>query len=209
MRTRTLLTASAAVLLLAAVAGVAVAELGGSSGGGRSPSGATQLPPGLAGTPAPRIRLRDGDGRLVDTAALRGRPYAVTFLYTRCPDVCPLIGDELHDALADLGSDARKVAAVGVSVDPPHDTPSAIRAWERKHRLAAPFTYVNGTEAQLRPVWKAYFAAPQVPGDPDSSHTAAIWFVDGAGRLRAMYSAGIALDPTALADEYRKLLGSA
>src|SRR5690349_9556890 len=49
------------------------------------------LPGDLAGRAAPEFRLRDGRGGVIDTRALRGRAYAVTFLYTRCRDVCSAI----------------------------------------------------------------------------------------------------------------------
>src|SRR5690348_15960794 len=59
---------------------------------------AEQLPSGLEGKAAPQFRLRDGRGGVIDTHALQGRPYAVTFLYTRCPDVCPAIAEDLRAA---------------------------------------------------------------------------------------------------------------
>src|SRR5665648_208330 len=62
----------------------------------------------------------------IDTARLRGRPFAVTFLYASCPDVCPLIAQEIVGALGRLGADARRVAVVAVSVDPRGDTPAAV-----------------------------------------------------------------------------------
>lgn len=64
-----------------------------------------------------------------------------------------------------------------------------------------------GARAELEPVWKAYYAAPQVRGRPQTSkHTASIWLVDRAGRLRAKYSAGIPVDPADVAHDLRALL---
>ncbi len=50
---------------------------------------ATILPAGLTDSPAPQIRLADARGGVLDTHSLIGEPYAITFLYTSCPDVCP------------------------------------------------------------------------------------------------------------------------
>jgi protein SCO1/2 len=207
MTRRMLVISTIALLACAGAVGYAAAHLTGS----RTTAGARRsaLPPGLAGKPAARIRLADARGGTVDTASLRGRPYVVTFLYTRCPDVCPLIGEELRQALSQLGAAARRVAIVGVSVDPAHDTASAVRAWLRLHREPAEFHYAIGSRRQLQPVWKAYFAAPQIPGDPDSSHTATMWFVDARGRLRASYGAGAAVAPGTLAGAFRALLEDA
>ena len=56
----------------------------------------SSLPHGLAGRPAPQFALADARGGVLRSATLRDRPYVVTFLYTNCPDVCPLIGDEIR-----------------------------------------------------------------------------------------------------------------
>jgi protein SCO1/2 len=167
---------------------------------------ADPLPPGLAGRPAPPIHLPDARGGTFDTSTLAGTPYLVTFLYTNCPDVCPLIGEEIRGALERLGPDARRVAVVGVSVDPRHDTAAAARVWLKRHREAPQFHYVIGSEQQLAPVWKAWFAAPQIVGDPESAHTAVLWLVDRRGRLAAKVSAGAAFDPGGLAHDLGALL---
>ena len=161
---------------------------------------AERLPGDLDGSPAPAFRLRDGRGGAIDTRALRGRPYAVTFLYTRCRDVCPAIAEDLRDALR--GTNA---AAIAVSVDPRGDTPHAVRAFAREHRLPAAFRYAIGTRSALAPVWSAYFASPQTARGTAGAHTAAVWLVDAHGRLRAMYSGGIAIDPADIAHDLRAL----
>jgi protein SCO1/2 len=159
------------------------------------------LPGGLAGTPAPRIRLADGRGGTVDTRALRGRPYAVTFLYTQCPDVCPTIAEDLKQAMAD----APGAAVVAVSVDPRGDTAAAVRSFAKVHRLPRAFRYAIGDRRALAPVWRAYFVASQL-GDPrTSTHTAAVWLVDARGRLRGMYPGGAPIAPADVAHDLRVL----
>lgn len=203
-----------AAALLAVVAALALGACGGSgmqagpagsSSGGNGPDG---LPPGLAGRPATRIALTDARGGTIDTRTLAGRPYAVTFLYTECPDVCPLIGEEIRQALTQMGAQAARVAVVAVSVDPRHDTAPAVRSWLARHREPSNFHYAIGTRAQLAPVWKGYFAAPQIPGDPQSAHTAVVWIVDRQGRLAGKLDAGTSFDPAELAKRFRALLGA-
>jgi protein SCO1 len=157
--------------------------------------------------PAPHVRLVDARGRVLDTRELRGRPYAVTFLYTHCPDVCPLIGAELRAALERLGRDAGRVAVVAVSVDPNGDTPRAVRAWLRQHREPPNFHYLIGSRSQLAPVWRAYMVAPLSRGS-ESAHTASIWLVDARGRRRALMSAG-RLDPADISHDLLLLIREA
>jgi protein SCO1/2 len=161
---------------------------------------AGKLPSDLDGRPAPHFRLRDGRGGVIDTRALRGRPYAVTFLYTRCPDVCPAIADDLRDALRGTGA-----AAVAVSVDPSGDTARAVREFAGAHRLPPEFHYAIGSRSRLAPVWEDYFAASQTGHPGRSAHTAAVWLVDARGRLRAMYPGGTPIDPADLRHDLRAL----
>lgn len=163
------------------------------------------LPPSLAGAPAPTFRHADARGGRFGTADVAGKPYAVTFLYTDCPDVCPLIGQELRQALELMGPDADEVAVLAVSVDPRGDTPAAVREWLASQDLPANFHYLIGTEEELRPTWEAYFAAPQVPGEPESTHSASIWLVDGEGRLRTKFSAGAPVPPADIAHDLELL----
>jgi len=164
------------------------------------------LPKGIDRAPAPDFRLRDASGGRVDTRELRGKPYALTFLYVECPDVCPLIGQEIRAGLELLGSRADEVAVVAVSVDPQGDTPEAVRAWLKRHRLPRNFHYLIGDERELKPVWDAYYAAPQIPGRAQSAHTASIWLIDARGRWRTKFSAGAPVAPKDLAHDFRVLL---
>ena len=166
---------------------------------------ADALPGNLAGSPAPNFRVRDARGGVIDTRRLTGHPYAVTFLYTHCPDVCPALAEDLRSALAILGPG--RATVIAVSVDPRGDTPASVRTFAARHRLTADFRYGIGDRAALEPVWRAYFSSPQM-GDPrSSSHTAAIWLVDARGRLRGMYPGGAPVSSRDLAHDLRALEG--
>jgi protein SCO1/2 len=165
------------------------------------PFRAGPLPDGLDRKPAPGFRLADARGGTLDSRSLRGRPYLLTFLFTDCRDVCPLIGREIGEALQLLGPRAREVAAVAVSVDPEGDTRPAVRAWLRKQRLPDNFHYIIGNRRRLQPVWRAYFAAPQPAGTEESRHTASIWVIDARGRLRAKFSGGVPVRPRDIAHD--------
>ncbi len=165
---------------------------------------------GLAIAPpakAPSFALRDATGNRVSLAAERGRVVLVTFLYTHCPDVCPLIAEHLNQALRDLGSDRRDVRVLAISVDPRGDTAAAVRAYTRTHRLLPQFRYLIGRERQLAPVWKAYHVAAN-PGDLDSvDHTAYTVLIDGRGRQRVIYDSKVR--PLDVVRDVRRVLGEA
>jgi protein SCO1/2 len=206
--------AAVALLSAAAIAGLLIGRVRAEDGRAVSASApglrADRLPAGIAGRRAPRIRLRDARGGWIDTRRLGGRPYAVTFLYAHCPDVCPVIAQDLRDAMASLGRDRRRVATVAVSVDPAGDTRAVVRGFLRRGSLPANFRYAIGTRAELAPTWRAYWSTPSVEGDPESvEHSAAIWLVDARGRLRGRYPAGAGVPPGDLARDFRALLATA
>lgn len=136
---------------------------------------------------APPISLHDDRGRVVRLSDFRGKWVAVAFLYTHCPDVCPLIAQNLNTALARV-PDLRVVA---VSVDPKGDTPAAVHAYTHSHRLPSTFHYLIGARSQLQPVWRAWHVAT-VPGPSKTvSHSAFEVLVDPKGRERVYYDAKV------------------
>ncbi|MDQ2952182.1 MAG: SCO family protein [Chloroflexota bacterium] len=151
----------------------------------------TELGPALAHD----FTLTDGvTGDAVTLSSLRGNVVALAFLYTHCPDVCPLTAAQLRAAQGQLGQDAVRVRFVAVSVDPEGDTPSAVKAFSLAHDLRDNWRYLIGPRAALQSVWTAYgvgaFAAPTGSG---VDHNDAIYLIDAGGREREIVHSDIAL----------------
>jgi protein SCO1/2 len=136
---------------------------------------------------APAFSLRDQNGQLVGPHSMRGHPFVVAFLYTHCPDVCPVIAANLGVALRKLPG----LRVLAVSVDPKNDTPAAVRTFLRAHHLPPRFHYLTGTRTQLAPVWARYHVAAIAGPRPIVSHTAFEVLVDAQGRERILYDAQI------------------
>jgi protein SCO1/2 len=139
--------------------------------------------------------LHDQDGKLVRWADQRGRYTIVAFLYTECPDVCPLIAANLNEALRKLSPAERKrVRVLAISVDPKGDTPTAVRRFVKAHRLLPQFRYLTGSRAQLVPIWRDWHVGVN-PGKLDTvDHSAYELLVDPEGRGRILYDAGVQWD---------------
>lgn len=118
----------------------------------------------LDGRPTPEFRLTDQDGRAVSPADLRGRVIVLTFLYTTCPDICPLIAGKLGQAYDRLGQQARDVAFLAISVDPERDTAARARQYLDALRLGDKLVYLTGDRRSLEGAWSAYgIGVRQVP----------------------------------------------
>lgn len=142
-------------------------------------------------TAAPPIALHDAEGRPVTLAAQRGHWTLVTFLYTHCPDVCPLIAANLNLALRQLDASRTGVRVLAVSVDPKGDTPAAVRTYAKRKHLVPQFRYLIGSRTQLQPVWATYHVAAQAPSAGVVSHVAYTVLIDPHGKERLIYDAQV------------------
>jgi protein SCO1/2 len=184
--------------LLAVLAALAVTLVSGcGSSGSSEPASATTAASRFRGTEltppraAPPIALHDAHDRPVTLAGQRGRYVLVTFIYTHCPDVCPLITQNLNAALRQLGPERSRVRVLAVSVDPKGDTPAAVRAYERRMHLVPQFRYLIGSRAELLRVWKAWHVLA-VSTKPDLvDHVAYTALVDTSGKERVLYDSSV------------------
>jgi protein SCO1/2 len=154
---------------------------------------------------APEIALRNQFGKPFKLSSLRGNAVALTFVYTHCPDVCPLIMQTLGGAKRTLGSAGNHFDIVAVSVDPKGDTPAYVRHFLAVRGLLHKVNYLLGTRKQLAPVWRAYSVATQPTDGSDVGHSAFIFGVDATGKIQTLYPAS-PLDPKAIVHDARILM---
>jgi len=193
--------AFAAVSLLVAIAVGGFGALTSRPGAAAASHGTPSAPAAATATPgpflyatarsAPPIDLIDMAERPVSLSADRGSVVLVFFGYTHCPDVCPATIGIVGKVLADLGGGR----ALFVSIDPERDTPSWLR--EYAPYLPTGFTALTGSPAAIRTTadaWNVRYARVET-GQADAysmSHTADVFIVDAAGRLRGAFPFGTA-----------------
>ena len=185
---------------VAAVAGVFIASRGDGGGSGVA-VGTTGWagfirPPGAT---APDFALHDQDGKPVTMAGYRGRPVAVTFVYSTCEDTCPALVDQVRGALDDTGLD---VPLLAVSVDPANDTPDRARRFLNQRRMTGRARFLLGSREELASVWKGYGVLPQTAA---LDHSVSVVLVDAHGRQRVGFPYD-QLTPEALAHDLRRLV---
>lgn len=154
---------------------------------------------------APDFTLIDGaTSDTVSLSQLRGTVVVLSFLYTQCPDTCPLTAEKLRDARASLGSSAADLALVAVSVDPDRDTPAATRDFLAAHRLSGDMRFLIGDRASLGRAWTDYAIFTRQNGTT-IEHNDAIYLIDKQGRERSLLHSDVDVD--ALVESLRSLLG--
>jgi protein SCO1/2 len=144
-------------------------------------AGAEQAPTALGGP----FRLANTRGATVTDATLRGRPYALFFGFTRCPDACPTTISRMALLNRRLGADAGKLAYVFVSVDPHHDKPADIASF--LSMFDVPVIGLTGNETELKGIERAFGVyvnrVPLPNGDYTIDHSTTVYLMDRDGRF--------------------------
>jgi protein SCO1 len=151
--------------------------------------------------PAPPFELTSQDNKPVKLADFRGKVLAVTFIYTHCPDICPLLTQKMVDVQKALAPDfGARIAFVSITLDPERDTVGVMKDYARFWGTRPDgWFFLTGPTAAIRAVTRRYgvFAEQQEDGSID--HTELTSLVDPDGRIRVQY-AGYRFD----ADEFRR-----
>jgi len=128
------------------------------------------------------------DGSTVTDRTLAGKPFALFFGFTRCPDVCPTTLARLAQLRKRMGEDGGKFAIVFVSVDPQFDTPEDIGPYVAL--FDTPIIGLTGTKEQIDAIVGAYHAfyekVPTEGGGYTVDHTASVFLMDREGKLQSI-----------------------
>lgn len=131
------------------------------------------------------FRLTDQDGKPFGSDQLAGRPFALFFGFTHCPDVCPTTLFQLSEDLKSLGLEGERLQAVFVSVDPERDRPEDLAVYLQSFdpRVKG----LTGTPAEVDAAAKAYKAfykkVPLTGEGYTIEHTAVVYLMDAKGRF--------------------------
>jgi protein SCO1 len=137
---------------------------------------------------APALALHNYTGQPVSLATMRGKAVLVTFVYTHCPNVCPLIVSKLAAADRSLGPEARHLELIAVTVDPRRDTPTAIRTFLQARGALGRMYYLLGSHRQLVRTWKAWGVGINVDTKHViEGHTSLVYGVTATGKLAVVY----------------------
>ena len=155
--------------------------------------------------PAPQFTLTSQDGKPIALADLRGKVVAVAFIYTECPDICPMLTQKMVQVQDELGPDfGPKIAFVSISLDPAHDTPEVLKDyaqfWGAKPEG---WSFLTGSPEAVRDVSRRYGVFFAKKEDGSVEHTQLTSLVDAEGQIRVQYL-GARFDP----EEFRRDLMS-
>jgi protein SCO1/2 len=190
----------ALVALVAVVIGGGVVAL---AAGGKKGSSANVIVPAASPSkysgslaspaqPEPPLALRNYRGEPIDISQYKGKAVFLTFIYTHCPDVCPIIASNLGVALNLMGAErAGKVQVIAVSVDPRGDTPVAVARFLHRHGVFGRMQYLVGSQRELARVWKAWGVGSERDAtNPELvNHSGLVYGISATGKVTTLYAA--------------------
>jgi len=137
--------------------------------------------------------LTDHTGQPRTLADFRGKVVLLFFGFTHCPDMCPTALAQMTQTVERLGPDGASVQGLFVTVDPKRDTAEVLGKYVPAFHPGFLGLRGSGEEtAAAAAEFKIFYAAqaPDASGSYTVDHTAGIYALDGAGRLRLYMGPG-------------------
>ena len=131
------------------------------------------------------FRLTSHEGKPFTEDDLKGKPFAVFFGFTHCPEVCPTTLHDLSQDLEALGRDGDRLRVAFITVDPARDTPELLKTYLSSFdpRIVG----LTGTEEEVAAAAKAYKIyyrkVPTEGSDYTMDHSASIFLMDSKGEF--------------------------
>ena len=160
--------------------------------------------------PAPGFTLTAQDRRQVSLTSLRGKVVVVAFIYTNCPDACPLLTAKMVTLRKRLGPDfGRNVAFVSITVDPERDTSEVLARYARAQGAnAGGWEFLTGSPGEIANVALGYGVVARKLARGTVDHALVTTIVDQRGIMRVQYL-GTRFDTEEFLRDIRGLLDEA
>ena len=136
------------------------------------------------------------DGAPITEQAFRGKPTALFFGFTNCPEICPTTVYELSGWMNKVDPDKTRLQAYFISIDPERDTPEALKTYLTN--VTDRVIGISGDPAKVEAMargFKVYFKkVPTDPAKPNGDytmdHTASVFLLDKEGRFTGTIAYG-------------------
>lgn len=129
-----------------------------------------------------KFELTERSGEAINSEALRGAPYVVSFFFSTCPSICIQQNQkvkELQDEFASQG-----VRFVSISVDPATDNPEVLREYATRFQADPDkWLFLTGDLGYIRRVGAEVYRLPV----DEKFHTEKLVLVDAKGQIVGYY----------------------
>ena len=104
--------------------------------------------------------LMNFDGNMTNLSDFEGQVLIVSFVYSRCPDVCPIVSANLRWVAEQLPDDyGTNFSIIAITVDPWWDTSSVLADYAMRQAIDWP--HLTGEVEAMQPIWESFHVGLQ------------------------------------------------
>ena len=104
--------------------------------------------------------LMNFDGNMTNLSDFEGQVLIVSFVYSRCPDVCPIVSANLRWVAEQLPNDyGTNFSIIAITVDPWWDTSSVLADYAMRQAIDWP--HLTGDVETMQPIWESFHVGLQ------------------------------------------------
>ncbi|HSX83398.1 MAG TPA: SCO family protein [Candidatus Saccharimonadia bacterium] len=151
---------------------------------------------------APALALVDQAGRPLTLHALRGKVVLLTFIYSTCADVCPLMTAAMIAMQHRLtAAERERIFFLSVTLDPEVDTPEVLGAYAHRHGAdLTSWAFLTGSLQAMQEVWQSFGLSIQRRAAGVVDHPSWTLLLDREGLVRYRYLGSLLEGEVVLAD---------
>jgi len=135
----------------------------------------------------------------------------IEFMYTNCPDVCPVTTLEMsklrHD-LEEAGVFGDKVEFMTITINPRDDTAEVLRDYASRFEVTSPddgWLFLRGSEEDTKKIADSLRFLYRDPGTGDMIHSSYAYFLDENNNLLEQFTMGQSFDTD---KAYRRIMNT-
>lgn len=107
----------------------------------------------------PEIVLIDMDNNKVSLSETLGEgPVILDFIFTTCTTICPVLSATFSQVQRKLGSEAKNIRMVSITIDPEQDTPERLKEYADKFKAGSGWQFLTGSIDDIITTQKAFDA---------------------------------------------------
>lgn len=149
--------------------------------------------------PSPAFSMPDLDGNTITQTQYDGKIRLMSFIFTRCPDICPVTTAnmvELQRKLQEKGWFGSKVTFLSATFDPDNDTPEVLRGYaERMGIDSSGWTLLRPQQEETIRLAEQYGLSIQKLDDDQYIHSVtSLLLIDDQQQVRMIYKMGEEMD---------------
>jgi protein SCO1/2 len=137
----------------------------------------------------PEFKLTDQDGKPFEFSSTHGKLVLVTFIFTTCPDVCPLLTAKLAAIQRAMEEKkTRDYALVSITTDPERDGTAILKDYANRFKADLKhWSFLTGSRRELTKVWKVFGVNVTKTESGQVQHTSLTTLVDRQSDRRVDY----------------------